>query len=401
MTDILFGDLLLGISGIPEPNYNSRVPGYSATGVAPAPANVNNYLGMLTTGRGFPLPDKEKHTDAGKIGRRRPFMRYQRSGYVLPPTMEIAEEVSADLFAMFLRRCFGGADPTPAGGAILEPGAAFEHKFGFLDTAGAAGRQLPASSVVYALGGADYVYCGVVFDTIRVDQTNANPPTFTAGMVGSGLHYRLRDLSAAPAVVAGKNEIQRPDPAAPVDQPYMHGAETYMEFTDVNPATGLARTISLTATNQRLRAFTCTISNNHNTGDRRPGDKRIDATTTTKGWYVNRMLHNRTAEPVTAEMTIMLDDSMIEFDDANSDTEITSYKYRMQGDYIEDATGAFTDHQYTVELEYPKCYYRGVRGTDDNGDAVLTVGIAPAENPSVLYGPVRARVINKRATSIV
>lgn len=361
MAEYLIRDILLGLSSAPETVYNT--PYVLGT----------DYKRFQMTGRAFPVPDKERFDDLGKIGNGTEFPTYQRSGYVLPASMEIADEVNTSICATLLRRCLGGADPVPSGGDILEAGVAFKHKFGMLNTS--SGRQLPSSSVVYSLGGLDLLWGGCVVDSFTMAQTNSGTPTFTAGLVSSGLYKDISTISPAFGAL----------PAIAVPS-YHLGAESTVEFTDDG---GL---VSLTSA-QRIRSFSITINNNHITDDRRPGDPRIDVADMKKGWYVNRMLHgDRT---VTAEFTVMLDDTLREFLDANTDVIITGFKITTKGYLI----GASTVNQYQTTIIVPKCYFRTPRVSDEGGDAVVTLAIFPVTGAT--YGLVTAEVVNGLATSIV
>lgn len=361
MAEFLTRDILLAISSEPEATYNDMY------------VLGSEYERFQMTGTGFPVPDKIRFDDLGKIGNGTEFATHQRSGHVLPATMEVADEVNTSIGAILLRRALGGADVVPAGVDILEAGVAFRHKFGMLNTT--AGRQLPSSSVVYSLGGFDLVWGGCVVDSLTFAQTNADPPTLTAGMVGSGLYKDISDISPAfgalPAIVIPN---------------YHLGAETTVEFTDS------VGTVAL-VTGQRIRSYTVTLNNNHITDDRRMGDPRINAANIKRGWYVNRMLHgDRT---VTAEFTIMIDATLREYFDSDTDDIITGFKFTTKGYYI----GASTVNQYSMTIIIPKCYFRTPRFVDDGGNAEMTISIFPVTGAT--YGLITAEVVNDVATAIV
>jgi len=402
MAEYLTRDLKLGISASPESTYNTML-------VAPS----DLYLGMLTTTRSLYIPDKEKLDDTGKVGTGREYPTEQRSGYITVPSLEISEELNIDIAALLLRRAMGGVD---AGGTLvvsdpyynsgIEDALGFyTHTWGLLSNNTAAGRQLPSSTLLWSLGGADYMWGGVCVESFRVDQTGSGVPTFTATMVGSGLNKRLRYLTANGALaVNGSNAYNGPyagsvgseyPPAfpAPVAQRYMLGAETKMQFNDGS---------NYVITNaQRLKSFSFTLTNNLRTDDRRPGDPRLTSTQPRDGHYINRLLHgDRT---VAAEMTVMLDDVLREFTDAYNDTVITGFRYSAMGNLLKKATTPFTesaqDNQGVFELNFPKCYFRGIRGSDDNGDAILTISIFPVDD--FTNGPVTAKIVNNTAAAIV
>lgn len=504
MAEYLVRDIKLGISATPEATYNALVPGFTD----PGGTNTNNYLGFLMTGRGFPLPDKEKQDDTGKIGTGREFPTEQRSGYVVPPTMEITEELNVDIAPIFLRRAMGGTDPTPSGGDILEAGRTFEHNWIMQANDTAAFLQLPSSSIVYALGGADYVFGGCCVESFRIEQTRSQVPTFTANLIGSGLFRRVRELSSSTTggttqietatvvgtitlagdvevivtaagvtgspitftvavllgdtaqQVAGKirtalkastdltavytvsgtgaeviltrkfaaandatlnisidndtatglttattsdntragvagatTHADRPSVPPPAKQNYMLGAETHIQWTTQDGTYFITNV-------QRLIAFNCTITNALRSDDQRPGDPRITSNSTKAGWYINRMNHgDRTAA---AEMTVMLDDALQELIDANEDVPVTNFTYRARGHYVQDIAGSTTStaFQNTFEIVFPDCFFRAVRGADDNGMATVQIGIFPIDPGTGNFGPVEARIVNNRATAI-
>lgn len=361
MAEYMIRDILLALSSAPETVYNTPY------------VLASDFQRFQMTGQSFPVPTREEFDDLGKIGNGTEFPTYQRSGYVLPATMEVADEANSSIAGILLRRCLGGASAVPSGGEILEAGVAFKHTFGMLNTT--SGRQLPSSDVVYSLGGLDLLWSGCVVDSFTLAQTNAGTPTFTAGLISSGLY---QDISTISPAFGSLPAIDVPD--------YHLGAETTVEFTDSGG------TVS-TVTAQRLRSFTLTINNNHITDDRRPGDPRIDVADMSKGWYVNRMLHgDRT---VTGEFTVMLDDTLREYLDAQTDDIITGFIITTRGYYI----GASTTNQFSLTITVPKAYFRAPRVSDEGGNAVVTLSLFPVQGAT--YGLVTADVVNGDATALV
>jgi hypothetical protein len=245
----------------------------------------------------------------------------------------------------------------------------------------------------------------VVIESYAINQTNSDVPQVTVGLVGSGLFKRLRYLTAnGQLAVNGSNAYTGPYPGSagteypptfpfPATQRYVIGAESELIFT---PTGGSP--YSVTATGQRLKSFSATLTNNHRTDDRRPGDPRVNSANPKDGHYVNRMNHgDRT---IGGNMSVMLDDTFAEFNYAYDDTILTAFTYKTKGRYLESSTpGTDSDKQGEFELTFPKCYLRTVQGTDDNGDAVLSMAVFPVDNGST--GPMIARVRNNSATSIV
>jgi hypothetical protein len=402
MAEFLTRNLKMAISATPEATYNQIKSGTADT-----------YLGMLTTGRAFYVPDKEKVDDTGKIGTGREFPTEQRSTYVSVPSLELSEELNVDVAALLLRRAMGGADvvtavtntravPGNPSVAVAPASTINDHTWG-LDMVN---RQLPSSSMLWGIpgSGADYIWGGVVVESYAIAQTNSDVPTITVGLVGSGMFKRLSRLTAngQPAVngsnpyigpyAGGAGTEYPPTFPFPTAQRYMIGAESELLFT---PEGGAA--YSVTGSGQRMKSFSATLTNNHRTDDRRPGDPRIEAAQPRSGHYVMRMNHgDRT---IGGDMSIMLDESLSEFYYAYNDTVLEAFTYRAKGAYL-GATAPNTESnaQSEFEVTFPKAYLRGVAGTDDAGDAVLTMAVFPIDNGTT--GPMVARVRNNSATII-
>jgi hypothetical protein len=434
MAEYLIRDVKLGLSTLPESAYNQMK------------VLASDFLGFQMTGTGMIVPDVEKFDDTGKIGAGNEFATEQRSGYVLPSTMSISDELNTGIAAMLAKRAFGGDDL--ASPTVVEASTAYGHDFAM--QANTTTRQLPSSSVVYSLGGADFVWAGCVVDKFGITQTRSGNPTFTADLMASGLNKRIRDISPTFGTVA-----------APATQHYMQGAETSLQFTDsgtpwtitnvalttnvatitapghnfgvgdsvtVNSsnaifngtftitavttntfsyalthadvgtvsATGTATSVSslyVVTGDQRLKAVNIQLDNAHITDDRRPGDPRVLTADMHKGWYVNRMLHGD--RKVTADFTVPLDDKLREYFDATNDRIVTGFIYTARGYYI----GASTTNQFQFQLTVPKCYFRTPKIQANGPDAEMNISIFPVEGAS--FGLITCQIQNERSTSIV
>jgi hypothetical protein len=360
--------LRLAISDTPESVYN-----------AIKIANTDVYRGMLTTGRNPIVPDVEKFDDTGKVGAGQEFPTQQRSGFLVYPAIEITEELNIDIVGLLARRAMGGAVTM---GAVIESGGgvpstvARPHSWGLkMDISGQ--RQLPSSSVAWSVGGADYIWGGVVGESFRIDQAGVGNPTVTVGMLGSGLHKKISTIATPPTF------------PLPTEQRYMLGPDTQVEFTD---------TALRSLTNARkLLNFTMTLTNNHLTDDRRPGDPPVDPTNPNAGWYTDRMFYgDRT---IASEMTIVIDDDMRELANARDDVAITDFTFRARGKFLTNADGSFTStaNRATFEVKFPKCYFRNIRAGDDAGRAVITVSIVPVSVGGA--SPMQVKVITNADTA--
>lgn len=362
----------IGLSRICEADFNSVV----AASVA-GPPIVNNWYGVRTRGEGFPMPDWEKFDDAGSVGGGA-FPTAQRTGYVNAPTMEFTHDLNTDLGFWTARRAFGGPDSVTA----LEPALAHEHLFGMQDEA-VDGIQLPSFDIVYALGPADFCFAGCVVDTFRVDQSGGGTPTFTAGVIGSGLFYKVAEMAVGVKPVVPK----------PIKYHNMDGPETSITF---QPPTGPP--VTLTQPEQRARGFTFALNNNIDTGDTRMGDARLDPTTTKKGWVRGRLPFGDRV--VTCEITVLLGDDLAEWARAQNDDIITSFKITTRGSYIQVGATTSTLHQWTVEMIIPVCYFRNVRMVSDGGKAAQQITVFPVEGDTQV-GTAQMRVVNEVATVVV
>lgn len=361
MPKSLTKDTILAMSTVPESSFNAMV--VLASGMTP----------LVTRSAGLPTPTPENSDDRGVIGNQQEGARQQRVGFIQPPTWEISDVVNADTLVPQCRRFFGAADQV----TVIEAGIAHQHVITKLPNNTAAGRQLPSTTFAYINNGLDYVYGGAVGNTLQFSQTGAADPTFAIGYVASGKYKRVRDISPAYGTIA-----------APAALNYMNGPDTYLEFTDG------AGTVGLTAA-RRLKSITCNVNNVINSGDRYAGNSRVDPLDKTKGWHLDELLHGDRDQDG-AEMVITLDDTMREFLDASNNTIITSFKLRFRG---YDIPTTATASEYLAEVQFRKCYFRGVRFTDDNGDACLAITVFPVINATT-FGITEMRFINGVATAI-
>jgi hypothetical protein len=366
MADSRWKQTILGFSTAVEGSYNAMV--LVASGMT----------GFVTRSTGFPLPDYEKSDDLGVIGNQNANPTVQRSGFITPPTMEFTDILGTENAMTILRRAMGSADPVPSGGNIIEAGIAFKHSSGWLNPF--TSRQKPSSTFLYSNNGADYLYGGCVVNTYVISQDGVADPTFVASIVGSGLNKRVRDVSGPVFGTLAKPAVQN----------QMLGPSTEVEFTDgggLYSMTGAHRLISVNAT---------VINNNLETTDRRAGASPVDPFDMHKGWYMDYLL---TGDPVSAcEFRVMLDDNMREYADARNDTVITGFKVRFKGYEIPGSLVGPPKTRFQIEVVYGKTYFRGVRATDNNGNAVLDITLFPIDD-GVNVGTTTVNWINTIATA--
>lgn len=370
-------DILLGLSsGIENPYGNMFVRGA-------------DFIGVETQGRELLAPDTEKTNNLGYVGSGAgaEFMTERGSGYKIPPPIQIRGALNTNWHPILLRRAMGGADVV----TNLEANRAWQHAFAMQLNSSAAGRQLPASSFIHALGHLDNVYGGGVVDVAEVSQEGTSEPQGSFTIIGSGRRERLSRILVANGFAQDFGTIPLIPP-----QNKMVGAETFCQFTDINPANGNPRVINLT-NEKRLRFSRITLNNNHRTDLRTPGDPRFDPTTTRRGHYVSQMPHgDRT---VTGEIRILMDALGREYNDAEEDIVITDFILRYQGHYIQVTGQALSLFQQTVEVKIPRAWFAAPRGGGDV-DGELTLALDCGRD-AVTLGAMTARIINGSSGPII
>lgn len=353
-------DVLLALSNSPETTYNNMY------------LTAADFFCLETRNRAFVVPDKEKTTDEGYVGSGvgGELPTSQRSGYLIPIGFEISGGLSTGWAGVLARRGWGGADVV----TVVEAGLAWEHKWAWQLNSSPAGRQLPSSTFLASLAAFDYLCGGGVVDTWQLRLPNAAAePEFTAGLLMSGKRKRISE-------VAGFGSV-----AQPVPQNIMLGAESVVQYTDIDTL-GNPRTIIMTSeTPKRFRNLTFTHRNNHQTDLRSAGDERLVATSTTQGWFVGQMPHGVRAED--GEITFLADELNREYRAADEDIPITDFIIRTRGHYVRVGPTVSTLNQYTVETKIPKCFFHSPRGGGDP-NAELTMALRVARDPITLGGSI-------------
>lgn len=143
-----------------------------------------DYLRAVTEPAAFVTPEIQSRTDAGKPGNiggfptRRCIDRLGHPGYTL------ADEVNSAYFGRFLLRSVGGAVTTAQQGGS----AAHLHTAKLLNPL--LSRQLPLTSMIEILGGANFRYADMVVDSLSLSQNRAEVPRYSVTLIGSGKHTR-------------------------------------------------------------------------------------------------------------------------------------------------------------------------------------------------------------------
>src|SRR5262245_22566993 len=139
-----------------------------------------DYLKAVTDPAAFVLPQINYRNDAGKPGNSHEFATKQCAEFIRHTGFTFADEVNSAYAGRFALRGVGGAVvDTQQGGT-----AAWKHKATMLDAL--ISRQLPLTSLISILGGADYRLADFVVDSYRMEANRNDVPRYSCNLIGSG-----------------------------------------------------------------------------------------------------------------------------------------------------------------------------------------------------------------------
>lgn len=330
---------------------------------------ASGYTTYETLARILPIPNAEKQSDEQRIGggAGSAYPTFQRSRVLEPQAIEMSDIVNVERFPTMLRQHAG--TPEVVGDIqVVEATKAWRHHF-YKQNFDTLGRQLPTRTYIVKNNGAYFAFGGGVSGTLQIQQNGIDDPRFTNGIVTTG-YYEDVDL------IGGFGSLTLPTRDPLKD---MFGAETGISYND-----GTLRSLQ-----GRWKSFSFSSNNNIDTGDLRAGLARVAAAACpTRGWY--RGFLNAGDESVSMEFRVAHDDLMREWDAAQLDTVLTQFDVLMKGSCVPTTA---TNTQYSVKLNIGKCYFRNIRGGDDNNLAVLDVGVFPVRNGSY-FGVWKAEVVS-------
>jgi hypothetical protein len=356
--DVLVTQLTMALSSQVE-NPAGLATGYNIT-----PAG--NFHKFVTTSRNFYFQSTEKFDDRGKIGLGTDLPNIRFSGYLNPPTLEIADNLDNFIHAMLIKRgcntLNADVDTVPGSGAAA---GTHTHSFKYAKTV----SNPQSSTVIWSLDGAPHAWNGVAVSSWRAEGTRSDVPNFSASLVGSG---RISDPSA---LVLNNYVTPR----------YMSGAETEVHCLVDRDGDGTPTQIYLASRAQgvqRITAWAVSVNNNVRVDDRRPGDPRISSGTPLRGHYVNRQTVGD--RELAAELSIALSGDPLEQDGTGIDLFVSdSLEDRLFVDFTITCKGrqfigtAPATTQPEITFVFPKCYLSTEEGVDDNNLAVLRCTIFP------------------------
>lgn len=368
MAEFIVQDINLLISKTVETSFNT--PKTAGTDFIRAVMRGNTF--------GFPVMNKVDPSDL--VGTGFEFSQLPlRADYWNHPVMTIGEDVNADLFPVFLSRVFGGTNATPT--TLNTTGRQHTLLLGASNQ-----RQLPSSNLITSVGyvddthpGADFLWMGVVPESVQISQEAGRAPTWAVELVGSG-----KFATPLPTGVRTGLPAEVGDDTTNGPNMYVHPATVVITYTD-------GSTINL-STAGKIRSWNFQFNNNLRRDDRRPGDPLRVADDPSNGAFVNRL--QRGPRTCAAQITVSLDENVTEFVTMSQNRIVDNLSFIMKGNLIAGATPATN---YTVQIDIPKAQLRTVTPTTVNDDAALVLDWFPLKGSALEY--VSATIINTRATA--
>lgn len=353
MAEFLSQDILMGLSKLPETALNTIF------------TTAGDFETLTTQTPQVLIPQMEKSNNANRVGLGSEFPTLFCNKYWVPPEIAIQDVVDTYNGGRLALRAVGGTVTDSVSGTT-----------GFLHTAAmlppASGRQLPASDLLASLGGAKYIYGGLVVDRFRLSQQRADDVQYEAALVGTGFWQTLGFTPAAAAAI-----------------PCSQGNSVEIKWT--KDVAGTPTVITVTSTSCRVRSWFVELNNNLKRNDRCAGDPyRVSATDPCDAAYVRKLLRGpRTAA---AQVVMTLDETLGEVNDVYCNTQVTNLTFTVFGNVIGAGPA-----RHTLEIVIPVAQMAAVTPTDDDGDAVIQLDFAPMRDP-VTGGAMRVNVINDLAT---
>jgi hypothetical protein len=369
MAEFIVQDINLLISKTPEATFNAaKIAG-------------TDFLRAVMRGNTFGFPVLNKVDSSDLVGTGFDFPQVPlRVDYWNHPVMTIGEDVEADLFPIFLARAFGGTNAAPATLNV-------EGRQHTLLLGGPTQRQLPSSNLITSVGyvddanpGADFLWMGVVPESVQIAQDAGRTPTWSIELVGSGKFTNPLPAGVRTGLPADVGD----DTTTSREQLYVHPASIVISYTD-------GTTVNL-ATEGKIRSWNFQFNNNLRRDDRRPGDPFRVANDPTSGAFVNRLQRGR--RTCAAQVTVSLTEDLEEYITMAQNRVVDNLAFIMKGNLIPDAVPATN---YTVAINIPKAQLRTVSPTTVGDDTALVLDWFPLKGSALEY--VSADIINTRTTA--
>jgi hypothetical protein len=332
MPEYLFEDVELALSKQAETALNTH---YSA---------ISDFQRILTAQPVVPIPTPEKASDAGRVGNGHEFITPGRlcNTYWQQPNLTIEDDLDFDLSGKLMRRALGSVvTPTTIGAFIAK-------SFKLLPKS--SGLQLPSSTVIARLGGADFLHAGMVVQQYRMFQQGNDRPRYSATLQGTG-------------------KFVNPSPVGTLTVPtYIcpSGNHVLIQWTD----SGGVR--DLTGSGCNISAWSVEISTELR--DKRcAGDPTLSAPACASAGAAYRRSLTRRNRTITAQITYKLDSTLPEWAMMVCNELVTDVIFRVGA----NANGLLAT-DVMQEAVFPKAYLSTIEIVDDDGDAAQQITLTPA-----------------------
>lgn len=313
-----------------------------------------DFEGLPTTEPFFVLPRVEKVNDGGRVGRNAP--SHLCNTYWSHGEVSIKDDVDTNVPAKLMRRALGGAStPTTVATGV------YDHNFAILPPQ--VGDVLPSFNIVGILGEADFLLSGVMTDSIKLSQKNAERVQYEATLVGSGKFANPSDIDPFPAMAT---------------TPCMDGHKVEIKYTDANAAT-----VNL-SNEGKIVEWTVEHKNNIRRDKRRTGDP-VQTASGASAAHVRKQPRGK--YETAAQITVDFED-LKDWLKSIRNEQLTNLSILIPGPQI----GA-TAYRHEFEIIIPLFSFDTIETGDDDGDATTPINVVCLEDP-VTKGTMRVRVRN-------
>jgi len=324
--------------------------------------SASDYEGLPTTEPFFLLPKVEKVNDAGRVGRNAP--THLCNTYWSHGEVSIKDDVDTNVPAKLLRRALGGAStPTTVAAGV------FDHNFTILPPQ--LGDVLPSFNIVAILGGSDFLLSGVMTDSIKFSQKNAERVQYEANLVGSGKFTSPSAITPFPAMA---------------NTPCMDGYKVEVKYTD-----GDGSTVVNLSTLGKVVEWMVEHKNNIRRDKRRTGDPI--QTVTNVGSAAHARKQPRGKYETAAQITVDFND-LSDWNRAIKNEQLFNLSFLIPGPQI-----GTTIYRHEFEIILPLFSFETPDTGDDDGDATTPINIVCLEDP-VTKGTMKVRIRNATSTLV-
>lgn len=321
--------------------------------------SASDYEGLPTTEPFFILPRVEKVNDGSRVGRNAP--THLCNTYWSHSEVSIKDDVDTNVPAKLLRRALGGAVTTTQ----VQIGV-YDHVFNILPPQ--VGDVLPSFNVVAILGAADFLLAGMMTDSIKFSQKNAERVQYEASLVGSGKFTNPSGITPFPAMAA---------------TPCMDGYKVDVKYTDSD-----GTTVVNLSTLGKVSEWMVEHKNNIRRDKRRAGDP---VQTVSTGSAAHTRKQPRGKYETTAQITVDFND-LSDWTKSVKNEQLTNLSFLIPGPPI----GVY---RHEFEIIVPLFTFDAPETGDDDGDATTPINIVCLEDP-VTKGTLKARIRTNAATLV-